>query len=68
VGNVGQLKSERMTNEAGQPATVQGAAAMGAFQPESMQVARTAGTRWPDPEMRSWEGDSGVVSTFSWSA
>ena len=67
VGDVGQLKSERMKNEAGQPATVQGAAAMAAFQTESTQVARTAGSRWSDPEMRRWEGDSGVVSSFSWS-
>jgi hypothetical protein len=68
VGEVGQVKSQPMKNEAGQPATIQGAAAMAAFQLESMQVARTAGSRWTDPEMRRWEGDSGNISTFNWSA
>jgi hypothetical protein len=41
---------------------------MGAFQLESMEVARTAGTSWTDPDMRRWEGDSGTVSNFNWSA
>jgi hypothetical protein len=68
VGNVGQVKSERIKNEAGQPSIVQGAAAMAAFQLETMQVARTSGSRWTDPDMRHWEGDSGVVSQFKWSA
>jgi hypothetical protein len=68
VGEVGRVQSKRMKSETGEAATVRGAAAMGAFQIESMEVARTAGTRWTDPDMRRWEGDSGTVSTFSWSA
>lgn len=68
VGEVGHVESKRMKSETGEAATVRGAAAMGAFQLESMEVARTAGTRWTDPEMRSWEGDSGTVSRFNWSA
>ena len=68
VGEVGRVQSKRMKSESGEAATVRGAAAMGAFQLESMEVARTAGTRWTDPELRTWEGDSGTVSTFNWSA
>lgn len=68
VGEIGQITSQRMKNEAGQPATVQGAAAMGAFQLESMQVARTAGSHWADPEMRRWDADSGTVGAFDWNA
>jgi hypothetical protein len=68
VGEVGRVQSKRMKSETGETATVRGAAAMGAFQIESMEVARTAGSRWTDPDMRRWEGDSGTVSTFRWSA
>jgi hypothetical protein len=68
VGEIGQITSQRMKNEAGQPATVQGAAAMGAFQLERMQVARTAGSHWADPEMRRWDADSGTVGAFDWNA
>jgi hypothetical protein len=68
VGDVGQLTSQRLKNEAGQPATVQGAAAMAAFNLERLEVARTAGSRWADPEMRRWEADSGTTGAFDWSA
>ncbi len=67
VGDVGTITSRRMKNEAGQAATVQGAAAMGAFQLERMEVARTAGSRWSDPEMRQWDADSGTTGPFAWS-
>ena len=68
MGDVGQITSKRLMNEAGQPATVQGAAAMAAFQLERLEVARTAGSRWADPEMRHWEADSGTKGAFDWSA
>ncbi len=68
VGEVGQITSQRLKNEAGQPATVQGAAAMAAFQLERLEVARTAGSRWADPEMRRWDADSGTMGAFDWSA
>ena len=38
VGEVGQITSNLLKNEAGQPATVHGAAAMGAFQLERLEV------------------------------
>lgn len=68
VGEVGRVQSKRLKSESGETATVRGAAAMGAFQLESMEVAHTAGTHWNDPDMRSWDGDSGTVSAFNWSA
>ena len=68
VGTVGEVRSERIKGPQGGPATVQGAAAQVAFQLPSLEVARTVGSRWADPEMRPWEGDSGTVSTFNWSA
>jgi hypothetical protein len=47
---------------------VQGAAAQAAFQSASMQVASSKGSRWSDPELRPWEGDSSTLHTFTWSA
>jgi hypothetical protein len=68
VGEVGQLTSQRLKNEAGEPATVQGAAAMAAFQVERLELARSAGSRWADPEMRRWDADSGTMAAFDWTA
>lgn len=42
---IGQVKSRRLLNDAGRPTTVQGAAAMSAFQLESADLAHTAGSR-----------------------
>jgi hypothetical protein len=67
VGSVGQVRSRGLKDPTGRPTTVQGAAAMAAFQLESMEVAHTAGSRWSDPEMHQWDGSSGTRSTFSWS-
>jgi hypothetical protein len=68
VGDIGRLTSQRLKNDAGEPATVQGAAAMAAFNLERMEVARTAGSSWSDPEMRRWQADSGTTGAFAWSA
>jgi hypothetical protein len=68
VGAIGKITSQRMKNQAGQPATVQGAAAMAAFQLERLEVARTAGSHWADPDLRHWDADSGTTGPFSWSA
>jgi hypothetical protein len=68
VGEVAQFTSQRVKNDAGQAATIQGAAAMGAFQLEKLEVAHTAGSHWANPEMRRWEADSGTTGAFAWSA
>lgn len=68
VGNIGQVKLQPLRDQAGQPTVLQGAAAQAAFQIASMSLASSKGSRWTDPEMRPWQGDSGNVMTFDWSA
>jgi len=68
VGAVGQATLQPLADQAGRPTTVQGTVAQGAFQSASMQLASSKGTRWSDPELRAWEGDSGTIHTFNWSA
>jgi hypothetical protein len=68
VGAFGKATLTTFKDQAGRPATVQGTAAQGAFQSGSMQLATSKGTRWSDPDLRHWEGDSGTIHTVSWSA
>ena len=68
VGKVGQATLAPLKDQAGHTASVRGAAAMGAFQSESMDLASSKGSRWSDPDLRSWEGDSGTLHTLKWSA
>lgn len=68
VGTVGQATVQPLKDQAGRPTTVQGAAAMAAFELERMDLASAKGSRWSDPELRQWEGDSGTIHAFSWSA
>ena len=39
-----------------------------ALQLDGMQVASAKGSRWADPDMRRWDGDSGTLHSFDWSA
>jgi hypothetical protein len=57
-----------MKDQAGKTANVRGAAAMAAFQSESMDLASSKGSRWSDPDLRPWEGDSGTLHTLNWSS
>jgi hypothetical protein len=68
VGDIGRLASKRLMNEAGQAATITGAAAMGAFQLERLEPAVPTESRWAAPEMRHWDGGSGTRAPFTWSA
>jgi len=70
VGRVGQIHSQRLKNEAGQPMTMQnvGFAVALQFDQQRAELAPSAGTRWADPELpRQWESKSGAVGTFTWS-
>ena len=67
VGSVGQARLQPIKDMAGRPTKVQGAAAQAAFQIESMDLASSKGSRWSDPDMRAWEGDSGTLHAFNWS-
>lgn len=67
IGQAGALRSRLLKDSAGRPATVQGAAAMAAFQLERMEVAYAAGTRVSAPQMQPWEGSSSTRSRIAWS-
>jgi hypothetical protein len=70
VGTVGQIHSQRLKNEAGQPMTMQnvGFAVALQFDQQRAELAPSAGTRWADPDLpRQWESKSGAVGTFTWS-
>jgi hypothetical protein len=69
VGEFGQVKSQRLKNEAGQPMRMQnvGFAAVLQFRDEAADLAPGTGTRWFDPEMpRQFESKSGAVASFTW--
>lgn len=67
VGDFGQVTLQPLKSSAGQVATVQGAEAMAVFELERLELARSDGSQWTNPDMRQWEsGGSGDVSTFSW--
>jgi len=66
VGDVGRVALKRLKDGAGRQTKVQGAAAQAAFEIDTMDVASSKGSRWSDPELRVWEGDSGNVMAFGW--
>jgi hypothetical protein len=68
VGDVGQVTLKPLADQEGRPTTVQGTMAQAAFQSASMQLASSRGTRWTDTDLRGWDGDSGTLHTFAWSA
>ncbi|MBI2913641.1 MAG: DUF1326 domain-containing protein [Chloroflexi bacterium] len=68
VGSVGQATLQPIKDAAGRPTKVQGAAAQAGFQIESMDLASSKGSRFADPDMHAWEGDSGTLHGFDWSA
>ncbi len=66
VGHVGQATLKPLRDEKGRPVSVQGTAAQAAFQSANMEVASGQGSRWTDPELRGWDGDSGTIHKFDW--
>ena len=66
VGEVGRVALKRLKDGARRQTKVQGAAAQAAFEIDTMDVASSKGSRWSDPELRVWEGDSGNVMAFGW--
>ena len=64
VGDFGQIRSERLKNEAGKPVMVQNA---GPLRINEVQVAPSS-SQWTDPAMpRSFDTKSGGVGNFTWS-
>ena len=68
VGAVANAKLKALQDGTGKPTRVSGAVAHAALQIDGMQVASAKGSRWADPDMRSWDGDSGTLHSFDWSA
>jgi len=69
VDGFGQMKSQRLTNEAGQPTTMQNTGFTTAlqFENQAAQLAPSSGTHWSDPDMpRQFETKSGAVAKFTW--
>jgi hypothetical protein len=66
VGDVAKAQLKALDDGAGHPTQVSGAAAQAALQLDGMQLASSKGTRWADPEMRAWLGDSGTLHKFNW--
>ncbi len=70
VAGFGQVQSQRLTNEAGQPTIMQNTGFTTAlqFDNQSAQLAPSGGTQWADSDMpRPFETKSGAVATFTWS-
>jgi hypothetical protein len=70
VGDVGQITSQRLKNETGQPMTMQnvGFAMVFQFENHTAELAPSDGTRWSDPDLpEQWESRSGAVGQFRWS-
>ena len=68
MAGVGQATLKPFKDGAGNTAKVSGAAAQAAFQMASMELADGRDSNWSDPDMGDWQGDSGTLHRFSWSA
>jgi hypothetical protein len=69
AGSFGQVKSQRLKDEAGRTMTLQNAGFASAlrFDNETIELA-PSGSQWSDPDMpRQFETKSGAIATFSWS-
>ncbi len=68
VAGIGEIKSQRLTNDAGQPTTMHNTGFTTALEFDN-QVAQLApsASRWSDPDMpRRFETKSGAVASFTW--
>lgn len=68
VGDIGQGTMQPIKDAAGKRTQVRSAPALTGFQMESMDLASSKGSRFSDPDIRAWEGDSGTLHQFNWSA
>jgi hypothetical protein len=67
VNGFGQATMQPISNGAGKPTIVSGAMSQAGLQIDSMNLASSDGSRWSDPDFRSWEGSSGNIHEFDWS-
>ncbi|MBI3301173.1 MAG: DUF1326 domain-containing protein, partial [Deltaproteobacteria bacterium] len=66
VGRFGQVKVERLKDEAGRPTTLHHAGFASKLEIETLELA-PSGSQWADPELpRRFETKSGVVVNLNW--
>lgn len=68
VGDIGQATLLPIKDAEGKPTEVRAAPALTGFQMESMGLASSKGSHFSDPDIRPWDGDSGTLHQFNWSA
>ncbi len=66
IGDAGRLQWAPRQGPGGDTTRVEAAEAMAVFAIADGHPAKTAGSQWSDPDMRSWSGDSGMMSRFAW--
>ncbi len=68
VGAIGKCTMDPIKDPSGQRTNVKGAAAQAGFQIDGMDLASSKGSTWRDPDLKSWDGDSGTLHKFDWRA
>lgn len=69
VGDIGQVQAQALKTEDGRQVSMQNAPAAVGLQLGELNLARTDGSRFANPEMRAWQsGGSGNIGRFTWSA
>ena len=69
VGTMGHVKLQPIKDQAGKTATLVNAPILGLVDITEAKLARSDGSRFAAPQMRSWtSGGHGSVSPFSWKA
>jgi hypothetical protein len=69
VGGVGQVKLQSIKDQVGRRTTVMNAASHSLMEISQVDLARSDGSRFADPQMRAWDAwGHGGVSAFSWKA
>jgi hypothetical protein len=68
VDGVGEASLKPFQDGTGKSATLSGAAAQAAFQIDNMILADGRDSSWSDPDLGSWQGDSGTLHKFNWAA
>ncbi len=68
IGDIGKATLKRLKDDNGQSTRVSGAAAQAGFQFDGMDLASSSGSHWSDPDLQSWEGNSGTLHEFNWTS
>jgi hypothetical protein len=65
----GQIRSQRLQDEAGRPMTIQNVGFTIAlqFDDQTGELAPSEGSQWADPQMpHAWKSNSGTIGRFTW--